>query len=283
MISTPPLLVSVHGGHSGQFCNHAQDSLEGVVQTYIARGFAWVGITEHMPPVADQFLYPEEREADLTARRMGSRFADYISEIRRLQDAYRKQIEIFAGFETEAYSGSLPHIRQLLDKYHPDYIVGSLHHVNDIPFDYSAAEYARAVAHAGGLEPLYCSYFDAQYNLIRSLQPAVVGHFDLIRLFDPDYNQRLQLPAVAQRIKRNLRLIRDLDLILDFNVAALRKGAPEPYVSHHILSQARDLGIAVVPGDDAHGVDSVGDRLDQGIRLLQQMGFNTDWRKPARL
>ena len=60
--------VSVHGGHSGEFCCHAMDSLEEIVTAYIERGFDWVGITEHIPPVDDRFRYPEEIKAGLNAR-----------------------------------------------------------------------------------------------------------------------------------------------------------------------------------------------------------------------
>jgi hypothetical protein len=55
----PCPLVSVHGGHSGDYCQHARDSLDDVVKAYHDRKFAWVGITEHMPPTRDSFLYPD--------------------------------------------------------------------------------------------------------------------------------------------------------------------------------------------------------------------------------
>ena len=58
--------VSVHGGHSGEFCCHAVDSLEEIVVAYIEKGLDWVGITEHAPPVDDRFRYPEEIKAGLT-------------------------------------------------------------------------------------------------------------------------------------------------------------------------------------------------------------------------
>jgi histidinol-phosphatase (PHP family) len=276
-----PALVSIHGGHSGEYCNHATDSLEKVVQRYIELGYQWVGITEHMPPVADCFLYPEEQTAGLTARTMSARFARYMSEARRLQAAVSDRLHLLVGFETEYYSGSLEYIKLLLKQYQPDYIVGSVHHVADIPFDMSHENYQRALTFCGGIEALYCRYFDLQYDLIQSLQPAVIGHFDLIRLFDADYAEHLQLPEVAQRIQRNLDLIARCRLILDFNAAALRKGAKEPYVSRSILVQARELGIAVVPGDDSHGVSLVGAYVPESISLLEEMGFDTNWRKPT--
>jgi histidinol-phosphatase (PHP family) len=279
-MTTTPALVSIHGGHSGQFCNHAQDTLETVIQAYIAAGFAWVGITEHMPPADDRFLYPEERQAGLDARHMLERFESYIGEGRRLQEKYADQLEIFIGFETEAYSGAMVLARALKEKHQPDYILGGVHHVADIPFDYSRQAYARAVDAAGSIEGLYCRYFDLQYELIRTLQPKVVAHFDLIRIFDPDYVQRWEQPAIARCIRRNLELIAKLDLILDYNVAALRKGAPEPYLAGPILDQVKAMGIAVVPSDDSHGSAMTGAFIPEGIAILKSRGFPLNWRKP---
>lgn len=272
--------VSVHGGHSGQFCLHATDSLEAVVQRYLELGFAWVGITEHTPPEKAEFRYRDEIEAGLSVSHLQGRFHDYMRECRRLQHQYRGKIEILAAMEVETYEGYETLVPRLIDEIRPDYIVGSVHFIDTINFDYSPTEYDRARHHCGSLENLYCRYFDLQHDMIMKLQPAVVGHFDLIRLFDPDYPQHLKMPAVWQRIRRNLELIKQLELILDFNLRALLKGATEPYISRPILQLARELGIAVVPGDDSHGVSSVGGKMDLGIDLLLELGLSTDWQKP---
>jgi histidinol-phosphatase (PHP family) len=112
------------------------------------------------------------------------------------------------------------------------------------------------------------------------LNPAVVGHFDLIRIYDAHYQARLEKPEIALKIDRNLKLIADRGLILDFNLAALSKGMAEPYISAGILKKARDMGIAVVPGDDSHSVDTVGRHMETGIDLLKAMGFSTAWKRP---
>lgn len=276
-----PERVSVHGGHSGDFCNHARDGLDAVVETYVRKGFRWVGITEHMPPVSDRFLYPEEMAAGLDAAAIRARFERYIHTCRELQRRYEADIRIFVGMETEAYTGALNYAEQLIKEFRPDYWVGSVHHVADIPIDGTAELYREAAAAVGGIDRLYCDYFDRQLEMIRRLTPAVVGHFDLIRIFDDDYPARLEKPEITARITRNLDLIRELGLILDFNVRALAKGASEPYVSTPILRMAIDRGIAVVPGDDSHGVDTVGQNLDEGMAILKQMGADTRWRRPA--
>jgi histidinol-phosphatase (PHP family) len=150
-----------------------------------------------------------------------------------------------------------------------------------MPFDYNPEEYQKALNRLGGEQALYCSYFDQQYEMIRTLHPPVIAHFDLIRIYDDHYPDNIQQPDVRKRISRNLQLIAQLGLILDFNVAALRKGAKEPYITRPILAEAHDLNIAVVPGDDSHGIDTVGAFIPEGIKLLEQMGFDTNWRTPG--
>jgi histidinol-phosphatase (PHP family) len=280
-MTTNPQLVSIHGGHSGQFCNHAQDTLEAVIQAYMAKGFSWVGITEHMPPPADRFLYPEELQAGLDARLMRERFGRYINEGRRLQKKYADRLGIFIGFETEAYSGAIQLAAELNDQYQPDYVLGGVHHVADIPFDSSPEAYRLAVAAAGGIDALYCRYFDLQHELILTLRPQVVAHFDLIRIFDDDYPRRWRQPEVVRRIQRNLESIAGMNLILDFNVAALRKGASEPYLSDPILDRAMALGIPIVPSDDSHGTATAGAYIPEGIAILKRKGCSLNWPKPG--
>ena len=275
-----PALVSIHGGHSGEFCQHASDSLEAVLQAYADQGFAWVGITEHMPPASDRFRYPDEVEAGLDARALRERFARYMATGRRLQAAFADRLEIFVGMETETYSSAIEFVRELAAAFAPDYLVGSVHHVADLNFDFSPDAYALAARAVGGLNALYIRYFDLQLEMIEALRPAVVGHFDLVRIYDPDYRERLQHPEIQKRVRRNLACIRDMGLILDFNVRALVKGAPEPYIAAPILKTARDMGIAIVPGDDSHGVATVGRHVQEGIRRLQALGVSTDWRRP---
>ncbi len=48
-----------HHSHSGQFCGHAQNSLEQVVRAAIAKNMRVFAMTEHMPREEDD-LYPEE-------------------------------------------------------------------------------------------------------------------------------------------------------------------------------------------------------------------------------
>jgi histidinol-phosphatase (PHP family) len=277
-----PARVSAHGGHSGDYCQHARDSLDEIVEAYHARNFAWVGVTEHIPAVDDRFLYPDERSAGWTSRTLQERFTRYMTHCRNLQAAYRGRMPIYVGMETEAYSGAIDYAISLRNDLQPDYMVGSVHHVADIPIDMNMDEYARAISDCGGMMALYTAYFDLQYEMIQRLKPDVVGHFDLIRIFDPDYPARLKTRPIWERICRNLECIAALGLKLDVNVRALVKGGYEPYPSRPILEKARDLGISVLPGDDSHSVDTVGAHIDEGIQFIQSIGLSTQWTSPIK-
>jgi histidinol-phosphatase (PHP family) len=222
--------VSVHGGHSGQFCHHAKDSLEEVVRAYIAQGYAWAGITEHMPPLHDHVRYPDEAASGLSAAALKAQFLQYFAEVRRLQTKYAGQIQLFAAFETETYHGSASFVRELIDTTKPDYIVGSVHHVGGIGIDYDREQFQEAKHKAGSLEHVYCQYFDLQLAMLQELKPSVVGHFDLIRKYDDDYMDTLALPAVWARVERNLSYIAEQGFILDFNLRGFDK-AIEQYPS----------------------------------------------------
>lgn len=274
-------LVSVHGGHSGEFCCHADDTLAEIVAEYERQGFAWVGITEHMPPVSDEFLFPDEIEAGFDAESMAERFARYIVRARELQKEYRGRLEIFVGFETEMYTGALDYAERLIELYEPDYVVGSVHHVNDQVIDGTAEQYAHAAEVAGGLDELYFAYFDHQLEVIERLRPAVVGHLDLVRMHDPDYRERMQKPEIWRRVERNLESVERNGLILDYNVRALAKGALEPYVTRSILELSAKRLLPVVPGDDSHRIGDVGAHVEEGIRILESVGCETNWQRPA--
>jgi histidinol-phosphatase (PHP family) len=273
--------VSIHGGHSGEFCGHAEDTLADIVAAYCAKGYTWVGITEHMPPVNDHYRYAEERAAGLDAGQLMERFAYYVDAARQLQRAHADELTLFVAMEFEAHPGSIDLAKTLLAEHGLDYVVGSIHHVDTVPIDTSQADYARAAAAAGGITPLYCRYFDAQYEMLTTLTPAAVGHFDRIRTFDDGYPDRIVQPEVWQRVVRNLKYIRDRDLILDINLRALLHGDADPYPCRPILRQVAEMGIKVAPGDDSHGVASVGACWEAGMAALEAAGVPLVWARPV--
>ena len=136
----------------------------------------------------------------------------------------------------------------------------------------------------GSYDYMYEKYFDLQYEMIKELKPFVVGHFDLIRIYDKNYKNRVLKPTINQKIIRNLELIKSLNLVLDFNLRPLARGEKEPYITASILEIASKMGICAVPGDDSHGIKQAGCHVEKAIEILNTYGFETsEWPIPELL
>lgn len=272
--------VSVHGGHSGTYCSHAKDPLEAIVQKYIEQRFEWCCLTEHMPPMNPSLMLPEEKNLGYDCGALHVRFDDYFREAKLLQKKYAHQIDIYVGFETEAYSEYEVLVQSLIDRHKPQIIVGSVHHVKDLMIDGPLDQYKKALEACGSIESLYCAYFDKQLELIDRFRPAVVGHFDLIRMHDPNYIERWSVPEIRERALRNLKRIKQLGLVLDLNVRSYTKEANEPYLSEPWLRVAIREDMKIALGDDSHGVMNVGQYLEKGVAFLRKLGGKAEWTKP---
>ncbi len=131
-----------HHSHSGQFCGHAKNTLEEVIQTAIAKGFRTFAMTEHIPRRLVDF-YPGETE-EHTEESLAKLFDGYITEAHRLKDLYSNKIQLFIGFESEYIRPStLEFVQEILAKHTFDFFVGSVHHMYTIPIDFDQATYEK--------------------------------------------------------------------------------------------------------------------------------------------
>lgn len=273
---TEPWMVSLHGGHSGDFCDHATGTLRDVIQAAIARGFKTYGISEHAPRHGDRYLYPNERLRGWSLEKIIADFEQYGDTIFRLADEYVDRITVLRGFEIEV----VPHDRyteimlEYRDRFRFDYMVGSVHYLHDISIDSSVEEFRQAMDVCGGLEPLAIQYYESVAEMVQALKPDVIGHLDLVRKNGHKFGP-LDTPAIRDAADSALDVIRQCDGILDLNTAGWRKGLDSPYPAPWLLRRAAELGVPVCFGDDSHGPELVGAGIDQARTYLLDNGVTT--------
>jgi histidinol-phosphatase (PHP family) len=264
---------SYHGGHSGQFCHHAKDSLEAVVQRAIEAGFTHYGLSEHCPRYRKQDLFGEEVDLDLSPDDLLTEFRGYVDEALRLRDLYAGRIELLVGFESERlppgdWAARMAEIRESAPF---DYMVGSVHDVDGVFVDFSP-EQTRALAdRLGGVQVLQRRYFEAVAEMVQTLKPEVVGHLDLVRKFDGDAAGFGA--ATMKHVERALEAVAAHGGVLDVNCGAARRGLSPVYPLPEILKRARAMGIGVTLGDDSHGTHSVGVGLDECMAAIADAGY----------
>ncbi|KAI9472242.1 MAG: polymerase/histidinol phosphatase-like protein [Benjaminiella poitrasii] len=245
--------------HSGQFCKHGYGVLEDVVKEAIRKGFHTYGLSEHMPRYSDSELYPEEIKAQCTPKSLATAFSDFTVEARRIQKVYKDQINILIGTETEFINTDYSdHVKTIREMHNLDYVVGSLHHVASIPIDYSPELYNKAVEDAGDLKSLFIRYFDEQFVMLQTVQPEIVGHFDLIRIFADKDNTTLLEPDVWKRVIRNVDYVIEYGGLFEINSRAWKKGLRDAYPQRDIIQVILEKGGKFTLSDDCHGPNDVG-------------------------
>ena len=265
---------SFHGGHSGEFCQHAEGRLEEVVRAACAAGFSHFGISEHMPRERPEFLYADEE--GLTPADLSTTFDRYArEEFDRLRERYGEELQLLKGMETEFLSGAEGESFDLVvarhrERWGIEYLVGSVHHVREISIDGPAEDYRRAVEACGGVEELEVEYFRDLAELVRRLRPEVVGHLDLIKkMHGPGWQPT---PPVWAAIEDCLAAIGAAGSLIEVNAAGWRKGLGEAYPGPAVLEAIVAAGLPLTLGDDSHGPSFVGMDLDRAIEAARSAG-----------
>lgn len=261
-----------HHSHSGDYISHADGSLERMVTTAKEKGFTHFCLTEHMPRLSDDYLYPEEIDKKYSKDDLATNFKNYLKHAREIQSRENADgpMKILVGYEVEGIDDEHIEAAKTYSS-QTDMCVGSVHYVNRIPIDFNAELWLKARESAGGTSrQLYAAYFELQYNVIKSLQPMVIGHFDLIRLFDAKdtdpttgklYDQRdiqSDWPEVWTLIERNIKHVVSYGGLFEINGAAIRKGWPCPYPQLDIARAILRHGGKFCLSDDSHSYGQIG-------------------------
>eukprot|EP00050_Salpingoeca_kvevrii_P018409 m.73980 g.73980 ORF g.73980 m.73980 type:complete len:311 (-) comp8041_c1_seq4:173-1105(-) len=264
------LCVSMHS-HSGQFCCHASGTLAEMVASAIGNKMRVFGLSEHMPRYRECDLYPEEIAAGMTVDGLSQQFGAYVAEARRLQAVHASEITLLVGMETElCRPESIADAQRVRAENKLDYVVGSVHHVNGIPIDFSQELFDSAVAALGGFEPLALSYFKHVRELIEGLQPEVVGHLDLLRLFLPDDYEFS--PAVLEAADAAIRAGVAVGSLFEINTSGLRKKLGDPYPARGMLQRILEMGGRVTLSDDSHNPTQVAVCYGEVLPCLEAAG-----------
>lgn len=274
--STVQWKVSLHGGHSNAYCDHASDVLTSMIEAAIDTGYHTFGVTEHAPRLHQDLLYPDEIDMGWTVETLESNFDAYSQEMDILIPKHKEQITLLKGFEAEIVPDDR-YVEIMLDyreRYNFDYMVGSVHYVDGIIIDYTPELLAEAARLHGGLDALSVRYYELVREMVINLQPDVVGHLDLVRKFAPS-ETAVDSQAIRRAAYRAMKAIRDHGCILDLNTAGYRKKLGRPYPAPWLIQEAKELGIPFCFGDDSHCVADVGAGLERARDYLMELGVET--------
>ena len=270
-----PWRVSLHGGHSGEFCDHAVGKLRDVIQAAVDGGLVVFGVSEHAPRTEPHLLYDKEVEMGWTVQTIVDMFDAYDAKLPALIAEFADRITVLRGFEAEVVPGAtwLDDMQTIRARGY-EFVVGSVHHLHEISLDGPDELFVEILSKSDGLENAAIAYYEAVADMIERFRPEVVGHLDLIRKNGHRHGD-CATPTIRKAAMRALDAAADTGAILDLNVAAYTKGLPTPYPDVWLVEAAQQRGVPFCFGDDSHGPEQVGRAIDQGRAYLLDCGVTT--------
>jgi histidinol-phosphatase (PHP family) len=252
------LRVDYHTHHAR--CGHAVGELEDYIRSAIAKGMTQIGLSDHMPllHVNPASYYPEmAMPLDELPR--------YVEECLKLKEKYKDQIAVRVGLEGDFIEGYEERIADIVRAYPWDYVIGSVHFLGT----WDVTDF-RQVHQWEGRDPLevYERYYDAVRKAAATGFYDYLGHIDAIKRFG--YRPKADVTPLEDSA---LEAVAKHGLAIELNAAGIHAPCKEMYPSPRMLRRARELGIPITYGSDAHHPDKVGQQSAKAEALLREAGY----------
>lgn len=265
--------ASFHGGHST--FGDGRGRVSEIAQAAADRGFLAFGFSEHFDTPLCRQYNPDGRVGSLDGR--GDWLANYVAAVEAAQREHAGKVAIVLGTELDYIRGAEAWTREQIGPWPFEYSVGSVHFVRydgeDICIDWDRPRIAEALRRAGSPERLYLDYFEHVIELLDWRIAQVIGHLDLIKIcLEPA--EQVDTPAIRTKVRGILETMRDRGVAMDINARGLIKPCRCIYPADWILADARRIGVPVTLGDDSHGPDEVGARLEHAVAALRRAGYS---------
>lgn len=192
----------------------------------------------------------------------------YEKEIQRLQKEYGEEITIRLGLEFGIQTHTISKYETLFAKYPFDFIILSIHQVED-------KEFWTQDFQKGKTQQEYNEkYYEEMLQVVKQYKNySVLGHMDLISRYDE--NGIYPFEKVKPLIEDILKIVIQDGKGIEFNTSNHRYGLKDTTPSMDILKLYRELGGEIVTlGSDSHKPEHLGTYMDEGKRILKEMGFS---------
>lgn len=232
-------------------CNHAEGSIDEYVQKAIEQKIKYFGFADHAPMNFD------------TKYRMNfNQMQQYETSIIDVRERYKKEISILLAYEVDFLAGYMDE-RVLNAKV--DYLIGSVHFIGEWGFD--NPEFIGEYKHKD-INKIWQEYFDAIKALAKSNLFEIVGHIDLIKVFNFLPTKEIKVLA-----KDAIKEIKKANMVVELNAAGYRKPIKQPYPGKEIMELLCEYDIPITFSSDAHKPEQIGYMKEEIVKYAKEYGY----------
>lgn len=251
-----------------EFSDDSVYPMEQVVKDAVAMGMDEICFTDHV----DYGIKEDWDCGHPIAYRDGMPLANvdypaYASSIARLRGLYGSQIAIKMGLEFGIQTHTIPQYEALFRRYPFDFIILSVHQVEDKEFWTQDFQKGRSQKEYNE------RYYEELLALVRQYKNySVLGHVDLIARYDQAgiYPFERIRPILTDIFRQVIADGKGIEL----NTSSHRYGLRDVTPSIDILKLYRELGGEIITiGSDSHAPEHLGAYIAGEKELLKELGF----------
>lgn len=243
------MIVDLHNHTT--LCNHAEGSIEAYVLKAIEKKIDIFGFSDHAPMYFDEAY-----------RMRFDEMQTYEENVLHVKEKYADKLSILLAYEVDFLEGYID--SRVLER-EVDYFIGSVHYLGNWGFDNPEfiGEYQNH-----NIDDIWQRYFDAIEDMAKSRLFDVVGHIDLMKVFN--YLPKKDIRLIA---KNAINAIKKANMVVEINAAGLRKPIGELYPSSPLMELLAENDIPITFGSDAHAPHHIGFSREQMHALAKDYGY----------
>ena len=210
-------------------CKHATGLDKEYVERAIQSGLLVLGFSDHIP-----YPYPKNFSSNI---RMDLNLLDnYVDSVLQLKEEYKKDIDIYLGFEAEYFEEYWDKMEFILSPYPIDYMILGQHYLN-------SEIYGEACNAPTKEENLLKKYVDSLILAISTNSFSYIAHPDIFNFTGDSF-------VYHHHIVRLCEAAKDQNIPLEINLLGLSQN--RTYPDSKFFQIAKEVGNTIVLGRDAH-------------------------------
>ncbi len=234
-------------GNPGEYVKHAHEI-----------GLKVIGFSDHCPAPTN---FDTDCRMDL------SQIKKYIEMVEEAK-ANPYGVNVLCGMEIDYVQGRMDEVSSLIKSYDFDYIIGSVHYVDDYPFDHP--DFIDRWNTPEMIRYVWNKYADLLKDMVSSFKLDIIGHIDLPKKFGMVPSN---MDPFLSKLAEVVQLASSKKVLIEINTAGKRKPIKEFYPSLNILKLIKKNGGAITFGSDAHCPTEVGFGFEEAASLAINADF----------
>lgn len=246
------MLIDLHN-HT-PLCNHATGTPRALASRAYELGCKYFGFADHA-------FMDFEREYRMSE----GQIAFYEDLVREVGEEFGGKMEVLLGYEVDFMDNPAYMDERILSS-KCDFLIGSVHFLDLWGFDNPAfiGKYE-----GKDIDELYRQYFDAVARSAKSGLFDILGHIDLIKVFD--HRPKGDIKSLAEPM---IKEIKCAGLCVELNSAGWRKPCAELYPGDEIMELLASYDVPITFSSDAHSVEQVGLNMDKTMAKAREFGYH---------